>query len=125
MTSAEALAAIELIDACGQALVGLRGLFKQEGDDRTRDDQVQKLLAAVQDNLRILEKNKVLRNSNKVDDLRQLTKALAQDDETGIARTGSGNLRANQGEIHATYVMGGSGNQINSPGVYNEGPSGT
>jgi len=125
MASQEAVAAIQLIDACEQALVGLRNLFHTVGDDRTRDYQVQKLLPTIQDNLRLLENKKVLRNSDRVDNLRQLTKALAQDGGNQIARPGPSELLANQKGSYNTYVMDGTGTQINNPAVYCEGPSGT
>jgi len=125
MASQEAVAAIQLIDACEQALVGLRNLFHTVGDDRTRDCKVQKLLPTIQDNLRLLEKKKVLRNGDRVDNLRQLTKALAQDGGNQISCPGPGELLANQKGNYNAYVMDGTGTQINNPAVYCEGPSGT
>jgi murein L,D-transpeptidase YcbB/YkuD len=128
MTSTEAAATIQVIGVCEQALASLRNLFTnaspKECDDRTRDRQVQKLLAAVQDNLKVLEQKKVLRIGNKVDDLRQLTKALAPNDDNMIARTNPSNLLAKQSGSPATYKMEGTGTQINNPAVYCEGPSG-
>ena len=128
MTSTEAAATIQIIGACERALVSLRNLYTRpspkESDDRIKDRQVQKLLAAVQDNLKVLEQKKVLRIGNKVDDLRQLTRALAPNDDNTIAHTRPGNLLAKQAGAHATYTMDGTGTQINNPAVYCEGPSG-
>ena len=129
-----------ILKQCEQALVELRCIFwkacPKEEEDRTkriwrgtktvffgRDSQVQKLLVAVQDNLRLLEQKKVFRIGNKLDELRQLTDSLAQDENGRITHTGSGNILANQGGSHTYYMMNGSGRQINNPEVYNEGPS--
>ena len=131
-----------ILEQCEQALGELRDIFRKacpkEGEDRTkriwrgartvffgRDSQVQKLLVAVQDNLRLLEQKEVFRIGDKLDDLQQLTEALAQDDNSRITHTGSGNILANQGGSHTNYLMSGSGRQINNPGVYNEGASST
>lgn len=131
-----------ILKQCEQALAELRDLFRKacpkDGDDRTkriwrgartvffgRDGQVQKLLVSIQDNLKLLEQKEVFRIGDKLDELQQLTEALAQDDDGRITHTGSGNILANQGGSHTNYMMSGSGRQINNPGVYNEGPSST
>jgi len=131
-----------ILKQCEQALADLRDIFRKacpkEEDDRTkriwrgartvffgRDGRVQKLLVAVQDNLRLLEQKEVFRIGDKLEELQQFTEALAQDDDGKITHTGSGNILANQGSNHTNYLMSGSGRQINDPGVYNEGPSGT
>jgi hypothetical protein len=131
-----------ILRQCEQALAELRDIFRKacpkEEDDRTkriwrgartvffgRDGRVQKLLVAVQDNLRLLEQKEVLRIGDKMEELQQLTEALAQDDDSRITHTGSGNILSNQGGSHTNYLMSGSGRQINNPGVYNEGPSST
>jgi hypothetical protein len=128
MTSTEAAATIQVIGACEQALVSLRNLYTKpspkESDDRIKDRQVQKLLAAVQENLKVLEQKKVRGIGNKVDDLRQLTRALAPNDDNTIAHTRPGNLLAKQAGAHATYTMDGTGTLINNPAVYCEDPSG-
>jgi hypothetical protein len=131
-----------LLEQCKQAFSELREIFRKacpaEGDDRTkriwkgaktvffgRDSQVQKLLVVVQDNLRLLEQKEVFRIGDKLEELQQVTEALAQDDDGRITHTGPGNILANRGGSHTNYLMSGSGRQINNPGVYNEGPSST
>jgi hypothetical protein len=131
-----------ILKQCEQRLGELREIFRKacpkEEDDRTkriwrgvrtvffgRDSQVQKLLVAVQDNLRLLEQKEMFRIGDKLEELQQLTEALAQDDDGRITHIGSGNILANQGGSHTNYLMSGSGRQINNPGVYNEGPSST
>lgn len=57
-----------------------------------RDGQVQKLLVSLQENLRLLEQRKVFRIGDKLEELQQLTEALAQDDDGRITHTGSGNI---------------------------------
>ena len=131
-----------ILKQCEQALAELRDIFRKacpkKEDDRTkrfwrgtktvflgRDGRVQKLLVTVQDNLRLLEQKEVFRIGDKLEELQQLTEALAQDDDGRITHTGSGNILANQGGSHTNYLMSGSGRQINNPGVYNEGPSST
>lgn len=127
MTSPEAAASIQLIGACSQALVGMQDLFQKPcskgSDERVRDSLVQKLLGAIQDNLKLLEQKKVLRAGDKVNNLRQLTKTLAPNDKDLVPRTGSNSLLANQGSQPNAYSMSGSGTQINNPGVYNESVS--
>jgi hypothetical protein len=115
---------------CEQALAELRDLFRKacpKDDDhrhkriwkgtRTvffgRESQVQKLLVSVQDNLRLLEQKEVFRIGDRLDELQQLTEALAQDDQSRITII-------NKGGSHTSYFMSGSGRQINRPGVYNE-----
>jgi hypothetical protein len=88
-----------------------------------RDSQVQRLLALVQDNLRLLEQKEVYVIGDKLDELQNLTEALAQDDSSKYAHTGAGNIIANEGGDPTNYVMSGSGRQINNPGVYHESPS--
>ncbi|KAK3619913.1 hypothetical protein LTR22_025799 [Elasticomyces elasticus] len=129
-----------ILKQCEQALGELRDIFRKacpkEGEDRTkriwrgartvffgRDGQVQKLIVAVQENLKLLEQKEVFRIGDKLDELQQLTEALAQDDDSRITHIGSGNILANHGGSHTNYLMSGSGRQINNPGVYNEGPS--
>jgi hypothetical protein len=90
-----------------------------------RGGQVQTLLVAVQDNLRLLEQKEIFRIVDKLEELQQLTEALAQDDDFRITHTGSGSILANQGGSHTNYLMSGTGRQIINPGVYNEGPSST
>ena len=131
-----------ILKQCEQALAELRDIFRKacpkEKDDRTkriwkgtktvffgRDGRVQKLLVAVQDNLKLLEQKEVFRIGATLDELQQLTEALAQDEDGRITHTGSGNILANWGGSHTNYLMSGSGRQINNPGVYNEGPSST
>ena len=130
MASVESTAAIQVIDACEQALISLRDLFRKpspkEGDDRARDRQVKKLLASIQDNLRLLEQKKVLSNGDKLDGLWQLTKAAARDGDDTITHAGSGNIVVNHGGNQTNYLKSGSGGtQVNNPGVYNEGPLST
>jgi hypothetical protein len=131
-----------ILKQCEQALGKLRDIFRKacpkEEDDRTkrvwrgartvffgRGGQVQTLLVAVQDNLRLLEQKEIFRIGDKLEELQQLTEALAQDDDFRITHTGSGSILANQGGSHTNYLMSGTGRQIINPGVYNEGPSST
>lgn len=132
-----------ILKQCEQALAELRDTFRRacprEDDDRTkriwrgvrtvflgRDSQVQKLLLVVLDNLKLLEQKKLFLIGDRLEDLQQLTQALAQDDDGRIIHTGSGSVFANQGGRHTNYLMsGGSGRQINNAQVYNEGPSST
>ncbi|KAM0714692.1 hypothetical protein Q7P37_009709 [Cladosporium fusiforme] len=129
-----------ILKQCEQALAELRDIFwkacPKEKDDCAkriwqgtktvffgRDGRVQKLLVVVQENLRFLEQKEVFRIGDRLDELQQLTEALAQDDHGRFTHTGAGNILANQGGSHTNYLMSGSGRQVNNPGVYNEGPS--
>jgi len=114
-----------ILKQCEQALSELREVFRKacpkDSDNRSkriwrgartvffgRDGQVQKLLVSVQDNLMILEQKEVFRVGGRLDELRQITEALAHDEP--------GNIFVS----HTNFVMSGSGRQINRPGVYNE-----
>jgi hypothetical protein len=87
---------------------------------------VQKLLVAVQDNLRLLEQKEVFRIGDKLDELQQVTEGLAHDDGGKYTHTGEGSIVANEGGNPTNNVVGGRNNrQVISHGTYNEGPSST
>lgn len=126
---------------CEQALGELREIFRKacpkDGDDRSkriwkgakavflgRDSQLQKLLGRIQDSLQLLEQKEIYVIGDKLDDLQQLTEALAHEDGGKYTHSGAGNIVANEGGSPTNYVQGGEKNrQINNPGVYNEGPA--
>ena len=126
---------------CEKALTELQDVFKKacpEGDDRNkriwigaktvflgRDSKVHKLLIGIQDNLKLLEQKSIFRIGDRLDELQQVTEALAQEGDSKFTHTGSGNIFTNQGGSHTNYVMSGNGRQINHPAVYNEAPSST
>jgi hypothetical protein len=132
-----------IIKQCEQALGDLRDVFRKacpkDGDNRSkrvwkgaktvffgRDSQVQKLLNAVLDNLKLLEQKEIYVIGDKLDELQELTEALGHDDSGKYAHSGHGNIIANEGGTPTNYVLGGQNNRmINNPGVYNEGPSST
>ncbi|KAI7215671.1 hypothetical protein KC333_g5287 [Hortaea werneckii] len=140
VTEDQSKSAKPILEQCEKALGELRDIFRKacpkDGEDRAkrvwrgartvffgRNSQVQRLLVMVQDSLRLLEEKEVFRIGDKLDELQQLTEALAQDDDGKITHTGSGNILATQGGTQTNYLMGGSGRQINNPGVYHEGPT--
>ncbi|KAK1812540.1 hypothetical protein LTR12_013078 [Friedmanniomyces endolithicus] len=152
MSGAEAIVAVQLIDACtgitktiidiGRAVLSeLRDIFRKacpkDGDDRGkriwkgakavffgRDSQLQKLLGTIQDNFKLLEQKEMYVIGDKLDALLQHTEALAQDDGGKYTHSGAGNIVANEGGTPTNYVQGGEKNrQINNPGVYHEGPA--
>jgi hypothetical protein len=132
-----------ILEQCEQALAELRDIFRKacpkEEDDRTkriwrgtkavffgRDGRVQKLLVAVQDNLRLLEQKEVFRIGNKLDELQQVTEGLAHDDGGKYTHTGEGSIIANEGSNPTNNVVVSRNNrQVISHGTYNEGPSST
>ncbi|KAK4983213.1 hypothetical protein LTR50_007359 [Elasticomyces elasticus] len=87
-----------------------------------RDSQLQKLMGTIQDNLKLLEQREIYVIGDKLNDLQQLTEALAQDDSSKYTHYGAGHIVANEGGKPTNY-FGGSGNsrQVNNPGVYYEG----
>lgn len=127
---------------CEEALAELRDIFRKaclkDGENRTkrvwrgaktvfvgRDSQVQRLLVAIQDNLRLLEQKEIYVIGDKLNELQQVTEALA-DEDGKYTHSGDGNIIANEGGNPTNYVVGGSNNrQINNPGMYNEAPSST
>ncbi|OAG08426.1 uncharacterized protein CC84DRAFT_1203804 [Paraphaeosphaeria sporulosa] len=130
-----------ILKQCAEALAELRDIFRKacpkDGENRTkriwrgaktvffgRDNQVQKLLVTIQDDLRLLEQKEVYVIGDKLDALQQVTQGLADNEDGKYTHTGAGNIIANEGGSPTNYVVGGSNNrQINNPGVYNEGPS--
>lgn len=130
-----------IIKQCEQALSDLREIFRKacpkDGDNRGkriwkgaktvffgRESKVQKLLEAVQDNLQLLEQKEIYVIGDKLDELRELTESLGDDDSGKYAHSGNGNIIANEGGTSTNFVQGGQNNrQVNNPGVYNEGPS--
>lgn len=130
-----------ILKQCEEALGELRDIFgkacPKDGENRAkriwrgtktvflgRDSQLHKLLATIQDNLRLLEQKEIYVIGDKLDALQQVTEALADNDTSKYTHTGAGNIFANEGGNPENYVVGGSNNrQINKPGVYNEGPS--
>jgi len=131
-----------ILRQCEQALAELQDVFQkacpQTSDNRGkriwkggravffgRDSQVQKLLASVQDNLRLLEQREVFFIGDKLDELQHVTEDLAYDEASKYTHIGEGHIVANEGGSPANFIMSGSGRQINNPGVYNEGPSST
>jgi len=133
-----------VLQQCEKNLKELHDIFRKacpkDKDDRSkrlwksimvtafigRESKVQKPLLVIQDDMKLLEQHEVCRIGDKLDDLQQLTEALARDDDGRYNHSGSGNIIANEGGTPTNYVVGGSNNrQINHPGVYNEGPSST
>ncbi|KAK3614866.1 hypothetical protein LTR22_027643 [Elasticomyces elasticus] len=128
-----------ILKQCEQALGDLREIFRkacpEDGDNRGkriwkgvktvffgRDSQVQKLLVAVQDNLKLLEQKEIYVIGDKLDELQELTEALGHEDSGKYAHSGQGNIIANEGGRPTNYVQSGSHNrQVNNPGVYHEG----
>ncbi|KYG40135.1 hypothetical protein M433DRAFT_160864 [Acidomyces richmondensis BFW] len=135
--------AVPILQQCEQALGELRDIFRKacpkERDNRSkriwkgtrvvffgRGSQVQKLLVRVQDNLKLLEQMQVYVIGDKLDELQEVTEALACDDGGKYSHTGAGNIIANEGGRPTNYVVGGHNNRVvYGPGVYNEGPSST
>lgn len=131
-----------ILEHCKAALADLRDIFKKacptDRGNRTkriwsgvktvffgRDSQVQRLLVAIQDDLRLLEQKEIYVIGDKLDALQQVTEALS-DEDSKYTHTGAGNIFANEGGSPTNNVVGGSHNrQVNNPGVYNEGPSST
>ena len=132
-----------ILKQCEEALRDLMDIFAKacptDGENRSkriwrgaktvffgRDSQVQKLLVIIQDDLRLLEQKEIYVIGDRLDALQQVTEALADGEDSKYARTGAGNIVANEGGNPTNYITGGSNNrQINNPGVYNEGPSST
>jgi hypothetical protein len=109
-----------ILKQCEEALAELRDIFRKacpkEEDDRTkriwrgtktvflgRDGQVQKLLVIVQDNLRLLEQREVIRIDNKLDELWQVTEALARGDGDNPNNNVVGGRNNRQAISHGTY----------------------
>lgn len=132
-----------ILKQCEEALAELRDIFRKacpkDGENRTkriwkgaktvffgRNSQVQKLLVTIQDDLKLLEQKEIYIIGDKLDALQQVTEALADNEDGKYVHTGAGNIFANEGGSPTNFVVSGSNNrQINNPGVYNEGPSGT
>lgn len=140
VTEANSKSARPILQQCEQALGELVEIFRQacpqEGDDSSkriwkgistvlfgRDSQVKKLLVVVQDNLKLLEQKEIFRIGDRLNELKQLTESLAEDESGRIIHTGAGNVLANQGGTHTNYLNSGDGRQINNPGAYYEGSS--
>lgn len=132
-----------ILKQCEQALGNLRDIFRKacpkDGDNRGkriwkgakavffgRDSQVQKLLMTIHGDLQLLEQKKIYEIGDKLDELQELTQALAQDDGGKYLHTRAGHIVANEGGTPTNY-FGGSGNsrQIYNLAVYNEGHSST
>jgi hypothetical protein len=131
-----------ILKQCEKALAELRDIFRKacpkDGEKCSkriwsgvktvffgRDSQVQRLLVAIQDDLRLLEQKEIYVIGDKLDALQQVTEALS-DEDSKYTHTGAGNIFANEGGSPTNNVVGGSYNrQVNNPGVYNEGPSST
>jgi hypothetical protein len=133
-----------ILKQCEEALGGLRDIFRKacpkDGDNRAkriwkgaktvffgRNSQVQKLLVAIQDNLRLLEQKKIYVISDKLDALRQVTETLADNDDGKYTHTGAGNIIVNEGGSPTNNIISGGNNnrQVIGAGTYNEAPSST
>ncbi|KAK5134177.1 hypothetical protein LTR08_006837 [Meristemomyces frigidus] len=130
-----------ILRQCELALGELRDLFKKacpkDGDNRGkriwngtktvffgRDSQLQKCLDTILGNLRLLEQKEIYVIGDKLDELQELTEALAHDDGGKYTHAGAGNIVANEGGAPTNYVQGGNNNrQINGAGSYHEGPA--
>lgn len=127
-----------ILQQCEKALAELRDIFRKacpkDGDNRGklvwkgvktvfigRQSKVHKLLVTIQDNLQILEQKEIYHIGDRLDELQQATEALCGDDGAQNVTYGSGSIFDISGGSPENFVMsGGSGRQINKPGVYNE-----
>jgi N-terminal domain on NACHT_NTPase and P-loop NTPases len=133
-----------ILKQCEEALGRLRDIFRKacpkDGDNRAkriwkgaktvffgRNSQVQKLLVAIQDNLRLLEQKEIYVIGDKLDALRQVTETLADNDDGKYTHTGAGNIIVNEGGSPTNNIISGGNNnrQIIGAGTYNEAPSST